>query len=130
MGIAGVAGYTSALAGSAVDAYRSRLQAQVERRRLGTLQVSMVMSASLAAIGMVVDAVSLPLRLHVLQQSVEEAIEAGDLVAAEQLRAQLVSLLQDPPASARLLTTLAEYIPALVARQNGGEAPVIEGHVL
>ena len=128
--LAAVAGFASALAGSAVDAYRSRLEAQTERRRLGTLQASMVLSGSLAAVGMVVDAVALQLRVHALNQAVEEAIEAGDLFAAERLRAQLVAALEETPASARLLNTLADTLPALMARQNGEEpSGVIEGDI-
>lgn len=128
--LAAVAGFASELAGSAVDAYRSRLDAQTQRRRLGTLQASMVLSGSLAAVGMVVDAVALQLRVHALNQAVEEAIEAGDLFAAERLRAQLVAALEETPASARLLTTLADTLPALMARQNGEEpSGVIEGDI-
>ena len=128
--LAAVAGFASSLAGSAVDAYRSRLEAQTERRRLGTLQASMVLSGSLAAVGMVVDAVALQLRVHALNQAVEEAIEAGDLFAAERLRAQLVAALEETPASARLLTTLADTLPALMARQNGEQpSGVIEGDI-
>jgi hypothetical protein len=130
MGIIAVAGFASALAGSAVDAYRSRLQAQIERRRLGTLQVSMVLSGSLATVGMIVDAVALQARVHALHQAVEEAVAAGDLYAAEKLRAQLVAALEEPPASARLMATLAEYYPALVARYQGEDSGVIEGHAV
>lgn len=125
-----VADYASGLAGSAVDAYRSRLEAQAEQRRLGALQFSMLLSGSLAAVGMVVDAVSLQLRVSALNQAVEEAVAAGDLLAAERLRGQLVATLEEIPASARLLTTLADTFPSLVARQNGSEsAGVIEGDV-
>ena len=128
--LAAVAGLASGLAGSAVDAYRSRLAAQTERRRLGALQVSMLLSGSLAAVGMVVDAVALQLRVHALNQAVEEAVEAGDLFAAERLRAQLVAALEETPASARLLATLADTLPVLIARQNGTEySGVIEGNV-
>jgi hypothetical protein len=127
MGIAAVAGFASALAGSAVDAYRSRLQAQVEQRRLGTLQLSMLLSGSLATVGMIVDAVALQVRAHALQQAVEEAVAAGDLYAAERLRGQLVAALEEPPASARLMSTLAEYYPALVAQHRNRDAGVIEG---
>ena len=130
MGIAAVAGFASALAGSAVDAYRSRLQAQVEQRRLGTLQLSMLLSGSLATVGMIVDAVALQVRAHALQQAVEEAVAAGDLYAAERLRGQLVAALEEPPASARLMSTLAEYYPALVAQQRNSDAGVIEGQSL
>lgn len=128
--LAAVAGFASGLAGSAVDAYRSRLEAQTERRRLGALQASMLLSGSLAAVGMVVDAVALQLRVHALNQAVEEAVEAGDLFAAERLRAQLVAALEETPASARLLTTLADTLPVLMARQNGEEpSGVIEGDI-
>lgn len=130
MGIAAVAGFASALAGTAVDAYRSRLQAQVEQRRLGTLQLSMLLSGSLATVGMIVDALALQVRAHALQQAVEEAVAAGDLYAAERLRGQLVAALEEPPASARLMATLAEYYPALVAQQRNSDAGVIEGQPL
>jgi hypothetical protein len=130
MGLSSVIGFASSAADRAVDAYRSRLQAQVEQRRLDSLQFNMLVSASMAAVGMLVDAVALQLRAHALQQAVEEAVAAGDLHAAEALRGQLVAALQDPPASARLLSTLAEYIPALVAQQHGDPARVIEGDVV
>ena len=130
MGITAVAGYAASLAGSAVDAYRSRLQAQLEHRRLDGLQFNMLVSASMATVGMVVDAAALQLRVNRLQAAVEEAAEAGDLETAELLRGQLVAALEEPPASARLLTTLADYIPAIMARQQGTEAPVIEGDVV
>ncbi len=130
MGITGIAGVASAVADRAVDAYRSRLQAQAERRRETVLQANLVVSAWLAAVGMVVDGVALPFRLQALQRAVDEAIEAGDVIAAEQLRAELVAVLHEPPASARLLTTLADTIPALVARHNGDGNTVIEGKSL
>ena len=130
MRLGSVFGFASAIADRSVDAYRSRLQAQLEQRRLNTLQFSMLVSAAMAAVGMVVDAVGLQFRVTALQQAVEEAVAVGDLQTAEALRGQLVAALQDPPASARLLATLAEYIPALVAQQNGDDARVIEGDVL
>jgi hypothetical protein len=130
MGVSAAVGFASQLADRAVDAYRFRLLAQVERRRLETLQLNMLVSGSLAAVGMVVDVAALQLRVHNLQQALDEATQAGDLHAAEQLRGQLVATLQEPPASARLLQTLAEYIPALMVRQNGGDARVIEGQVV
>ena len=130
MDLTAAVGVASSLADRAVDAYRSRLQAQLEHRRLDALQLNMLLSASMAAVGMAADVVALQVRIHALQHALDEAIEAGDLHAAEQMRAQLVATLQEPPASARLMSTLAEYIPALVARQNGDAAKVIEGEAV
>lgn len=125
MGVFDVAGN---LAGTAVDAYRDRLKSQLERRQSEALQLSLMVSASLAALGMVVDVVALQLRLVALQDALDEAIRADDLEAAEQLRGQIVTLLKEPPASTRLLSTLADYIPVLVMGK-GKATGVIEGEV-
>lgn len=131
MGItSAVANVASALADTAIDAYRSRLRAQLERRRLDSVQFSMLVSASVATVGMVVDVVALQLRLSALQAAVDEAVEAGDLLAAEQLRAQLVAAMQEPPASAELMATLSEYIPFLMSGQVNDPGRVIEGDVI
>ncbi len=125
----GVTAVASNVGGWAVDAYRARLQAQIEQRRLATLQLNLLVSASLGALGLVTDTVAMHLRIGALQRALDEAVDAGDLERAEVLRGQLTTMLQDPPASARLLTTLAEYIPAIVAEHDGRRAPVIEGRV-
>ena len=39
-------------------------------------------------------------------------------------------MLKEPQASARLMATLAEYIPAVLAEQNGRDGRVIEGDVV
>lgn len=124
-----ITNFISALGDTAVDVYRARLQAQLEQHRLGALQLSLLLNGALAAVGMATDVIALQLRIHALQHALEEAIDAGDLEAAEGLRAQMVAMLQEPPASARLLQTLAEYLPALVAKANGHDARVIEGEV-
>lgn len=131
MGITSAIGHlASAVADTAIDAYRSRLRAQIERRRLNSVQFSMLVSASVATVGMVVDLLALQVRLAALQAAVDEAVEAGDLVAAEQLRAQLVAVMQEPPASAELMATLSEYIPFLMSGQVHEPGRVIEGDVL
>ena len=124
-----VTGVASNLGNWAVDAYRSRLEAQMEQRRLATLQLNLLVSASVGAVGMVTDAVATSVRMVVLQKALEDAIGAQDLERAEVLRGQLTSLLEEPPASARLLNTLADYIPAIIAQHNGTQAPVIEGRL-
>lgn len=124
-----VTAVVSNLGGWAVDAYRARLQAQLEQRRLAALQFNLLISAGLGAVGLVTDTLAVHLRIGALQRALDEAVGAGDLDRAEALRGQLTSILQEPPASARLLSTLAEYIPAIVAEHNGGNAPVIEGGV-
>ena len=128
--IAGVSGFASALADRAVDGYRARVQAQVEDRRLAAVQLNVLVSSFVAVVGMVTDVVSMQLRAASLQEALEEATGAGDLERAEQLRGQLVQVLQTEPASARLLSTLAEYLPALLTRGGGPDAKVIEGQVL
>lgn len=128
--VASVAGRASGLADRAVEAYRTRLEAQIQRRRIDSLQVSMLVNASLAAVGMVVDVVALQVRVNALQQALDEAVAAGDLETAEVLRGEQVAILKEPQASARLMTTLAEYIPAVLAEQVGREGRVIEGDVV
>ncbi len=128
--VAGVAGLASGLADRAVEAYRTRLEAQIQRRRIDSLQVSMLVNASLAAVGMAVDVVALQVRIHALQQALDEAVAAGDLESAEELRGQQVAMLKEPQASARLMATLAEYIPAVLAGQTGRDGRVIEGDVV
>jgi hypothetical protein len=133
MGIASLAGMATAasgLADRAIDSYRSRLESQVQQRRIDSLKLSMLANAGLAAVGMVVDVVALQVRVNALQQSLDEAVAAGDLAAAELLRGQQVAMLREPQASARLMATLAEYIPAVLAEQRGGDGRVIEGDVL
>lgn len=127
--IAGVAGVASQLADGAVETYRTRLEAQIQKRRIDSLQVSMLVNASLAAVGMVVDVVALQVRVHALQQALDEAVAAGDLESAEVLRGQQVAMLKEPQASARLMATLAEYIPAVMGEQGGRTGKVIEGDV-
>jgi hypothetical protein len=90
----------------------------------------MLVNASLAAVGMVVDVVGLQVRVNALQQALDEAVAAGDLENAEVLRGQQVAMLKEPQASARLMATLAEYIPAVLAEQNGRDGRVIEGDVI
>lgn len=126
----GVIGIASGFADRAVDAYRSRLQAQLAHRRLDALQFNLLISAGVASVGMVVEALAMQVRVGLLQRAVEEAAAGGDLVTAERLRGELVRLLQEPPASARLMQTLAEYIPAVVAAHRDDHHPVIEGEVL
>lgn len=124
----------SSLADNAVETYRTRVQAQIEQRRLNMLHASMLVSAALAAVGMVVDAVALQQRVGVLQRAVDEAVADGDLAAAEHLRGQLVAALEEPTASAKLLATLADSIPATMASysrtQREDEGNVIEGQTL
>jgi len=128
--VASVAGRASGLADRAVEAYRTRLEAQIQRRRIDSLQVSMLVNASVAAVGMVVDVVALQVRVNALQQALDEAVAAGDLETAEALRGEQVAILKEPQASARLMATLAEYIPAVLAEQGGREGRVIEGDVV
>lgn len=128
--VAGVAGLASGLADRAVESYRTRLEAQIRQRRIESLRVSMLVNASLAAVGMAVDVIALQMRLHALQQALDEAVAAGDLAAAELLRGQQVDMIKEPQASARLMATLAEYIPAVLAEQNGRDGRVIEGDVV
>jgi hypothetical protein len=128
--LAGVAGLASGLADRAVESYRTRLEAQIRQRRIESLKVSMLVNASLAAVGMAVDVIALQMRLHALQQALDEAVAAGDLAAAELLRGQQVDMIKEPQASARLMATLAEYIPAVLAEQNGRDGRVIEGDVV
>ena len=106
------------------------LEFQVQRRRIESLKLSMLVNASLAAVGMVVDVVGLQVRVNALQQALDEAVAAGDLETAEVLRGQQVAMLKEPQASARLMATLAEYIPAVLAEQNGRDGRVIEGDVV
>ena len=128
--LAGVAGAASGLADRAMEAYRTRLEAQIQRRRVDSLQVSMLVNASLAAVGMAVDVVALQLRIRALQQALDGAIAAGDLESAELLRGEQVAILTEPLASARLMATLAEYIPAVLASQSGPDGRVIEGDIV
>ena len=125
--LAGLADLASNLADRAVDSYRSRLEAQVQQRRIDSLQLSMLVNASLAAVGMAVDVIALQVRVVALQQALDEAIAAGDLASAEELRGQQVAMMKEPQASARLMAALAEYIPAVLASQNGRDGRVIEG---
>lgn len=125
--LAGLADLASNLADRAVDSYRSRLEAQVQQRRIDSLQLSMLVNASLAAVGMAVDVIALQVRVVALQQALDEAIAAGDVASAEELRGQQVAMMKEPQASARLMAALAEYIPAVLAAQNGRDGRVIEG---
>jgi hypothetical protein len=127
--VAGVAGLASELAGLAVESYRTRLEAQVRRRRIDSLTLGMLANASLAAVGMAVDVIALQVRARALQQALDDAVAAGDLQAAEALRGQQVELIKEPTASARLMATLAEYLPSVLAEQNGRDGRVIEGDV-
>jgi hypothetical protein len=124
-----VTGLASSLADRAVESYRSRLEAQIQHRRITSLQLSMLVNAALAAVGMAVDVIALQVRVVALQQALDEAIAAGDLESAEELRGQQVALLKEPHASARLMAALAQYIPAVLAEQNGTDGQVIEGDV-
>ena len=128
--VASVAGRASGLADRAVETYRTRLDAQLQRRRIESLKLSMLVNASMAAVGMVVDVVALQVRINALQNALDEAISAGDLETAEVLRGEQVAMLKEPQASARLMATLAEYIPAVLAEQNGRDGRVIEGDVV
>jgi hypothetical protein len=128
--VAGVAGLASGLADRAVESYRSRLEAQIQQRRIDSLRLSMLLNASLAAVGMAVDVIALQVRVHAVQQALDEAVAAGDLEAAEALRGQQVAMIKEPQASARLMATLAEYIPAVLAEQGGRGGRVIEGDVV
>jgi hypothetical protein len=128
--VASVAGRASGLADRAVEAYRTRLEAQIQRRRIDSLQLSMLVNASMAAVGMVVDVVALQVRVNALQHALDEAVAAGDLETAEVLRGQQVAMLTEPQASAKLMATLAEYIPAVLAEQSGRDGRVIEGDVV
>jgi hypothetical protein len=128
--VAGVAGLASGLADRAVESYRSRLEAQIQQRRIDSLRLSMLLNASLAAVGMAVDVIALQVRVHAVQQALDEAVAAGDLEAAEALRGQQVAMIKEPQASARLMATLAEYIPAVLAEQGGRGGRVIECDVV
>ncbi len=128
--VASVAGRASGLADRAVETYRTRLDAQLQRRRIDSLKLSMLVNASMAAVGMVVDVVALQVRVNALQHALDEAIAAGDLETAEVLRGEQVAMLKEPQASAKLMATLAEYIPAVLAEQSGREGRVIEGDVV
>ena len=133
MGIASVSGLAelaSGVAGRAVDSYRVRLEAQTQRRRIDGLRLSMLVNASLAGVGMVADVVALQVRVGALQRALDEAVAAGDLATAEELRGEQVRLLKEPQASARLMATLAEHIPTVLAQQNDREGHVIEGDVV
>jgi hypothetical protein len=128
--LSGVAELASGVAGRAVESYRVRLEAQTQRRRIDSLKLSMLVNASLAGVGMAVDVVALQVRVHALQRALDEAVAAGDLETAEVLRGEQVAILKEPQASARLMATLAEYIPAVLAQQNGQDGRVIEGDVV
>ena len=130
MGISAFPGFITSLADSAVEAYRTGVQAQIEHRRLDSLRINLMISASVATVGMVVEAIALQLRVSALQGAVEEAVAAGDLVNAEVLRGRLVTLLEEPTASARLLATLGDYITAVMAAQDNDDALVIEGDII
>lgn len=130
MVITAALGLATGLADSAVDIYHRRLQHQLQRRRIDSLRLSMIVTAAVASVGMVADVVTLQVRLGALQAAVDEAIAAGDLVAAEQLRGQLVTALQEPTAAAKLLNTLAEYIPAIVSDMADQRGNVIEGEII
>jgi hypothetical protein len=127
--VAGIADLASSLADRAVESYRARIEAQVERHRIDSLRLSMLVNASLAAVGMAVDVIALQVRVVALQQALDEAVAAGDLESAEQLRGQQVAMMKEPQASARLMATLAEYIPAILAEQGGRGDRVIEGDI-
>lgn len=127
--VADVAGLAKGLADGAVESYRARLQAQVQNRRVDSLRASMLVAATLAAVGMAVDVIALQVRVHALQQALDDAVAPGDLEAAEELRGQQVRLLKEPHASARLLATLAQYIPAVLSEQNR-DGRVIAGETL
>lgn len=128
--LAGVARLASGLADRAIDSYRVRVESQVQQRRVDSLKVSMLVSASLAAVGMVVDGLSLQVRVNAVQKALDEAVAAGDLASAEVLRGQQVAMINEPQASARLMATLADYIPTVLAEQNGREGRLIEGDVV
>ncbi len=128
--LAGVASLASGLADRAIDSYRTRVESQVQQRRVESLRVSMLVTASLAAVGMVVDVLSLQVRVNAVQKALDEAVAAGDLASAEVLRGQQVAMLNEPQASARLMATLADYIPTVLAEQNGREGRLIEGDVV
>ena len=128
--LAGVASLASGLADRAIDSYRSRVESQVQQRRVESLRVSMLVNASLAAVGMVVDVLSLQVRVNAVQRALDEAVAAGDLASAEVLRGRQVAMLNEPQASARLMATLADYIPTVLAEQNGREGRLIEGDVV
>jgi hypothetical protein len=128
--VSGVAELASGVAGRAVESYRVRLEAQTQRRRIDSLKLSMLVNATLAGVGMAVDVVALQVRVHALQRALDEAVAAGDLETAEVLRGEQVAILKEPQASARLMATLAEYIPAVLAQQNGHDGRVIEGDVV
>ena len=130
LGAAGIAGAAASLAGSAVDAHRSVLADQIEQTRLAGMRLTVVVGASLAALGMVVEAVTLQVRVASLQAAAEEAGAAGDLAAAERIRAHLVTALEEPSASARLMAALADQIPAVLAGYGGHGPQVIEGEVV
>jgi hypothetical protein len=125
--VADLAGLASGLADRAVYSYRTRLEAQIQQRRIESLRLSLLVNASLAAVGMAVDVIALQVRMHAVQRALEEAIAAGDLQAAELLRGEQVAMIKEPQASARLMATLAEYIPAVLADQGGRAGRVIEG---
>jgi hypothetical protein len=127
--VAGIADLASGLADRAVESYRTRIEAQLQHRRIDSLRLSMLVNASLAAVGMAVDVIALQVRVVALQQALDEAVAAGDLESAEQLRGQQVAMMKEPQASARLMATLAEYIPAILAEQGGRGDRVIEGDI-
>ena len=127
--VAGIADLASGLADRAVESYRTRIEAQLQHRRIDSLRLSMLVNASLAAVGMAVDVIALQVRVVALQQALDEAVAAGDLESAEQLRGRQVAMMKEPQASARLMAALAEYIPAVLAEQNGRDGRVIQGDI-
>jgi hypothetical protein len=125
-----VARAVSNAAGSAVDAYRSRVQAQRAEGRTASIELNILVTSGLAVVGLLADVAAMHVRAGALQRALDEATAAGDLHRAEALRGQVVELLQSEPASARLLATLADYLPAILADGPDRGANVIEGQIV
>lgn len=122
-----VARVVSTVADTAVDAYRDRLEARREEGRMAALQFNLLITSGMAVVGLVADVASLHIRTQALERALEEAASAGDLNRAEEIRGLMVELLQTEPASARLMSTLSDYLPALLG--GSSDDKVIEGQL-
>lgn len=125
--ISTIARIVSTAADTAIDAYRERLAEQREQSRQAALQFNVLVTSAVAMVGLIADVAALHIRTQSLQQALEDASAAGDLQRADEIRGLQVELLQAEPASARLLSTLADYLPALLGDQPTEN--VIEGQL-